>query len=457
METSWKKSEIHFRIGFLSKLLTVSLLFSSNAIARFDCQKLFSEQVPNFNVAFDQVTSIWNDSHLTLVSREVHPTVDYQSIGPLHQGNYRVFTHQIFSAELFNVEVLDSTNILDHPITDNKFSSQKYSKKAIKNGRHRQAQLLNEILDFVLPLYKERRGWSEEFITHLRRKAHESIDHTRYIVVRDKSGNIVATLGLSRATYGKVKFHNKITQKVEELTGPFGRRFSDDNYQGLYDNTYGVGYALPGLWGKPIPLLPMETLFSEKAFLPRPSTREDLEPDLQQQFGAANTILKQRELFLRTDYRGTEKFIWKWPKGAEPDLDKLIEFSVGQIFEPTKFAIAKDKELRQFAHKEILLQLFAMIFSGRGSPIDEMQNQYLYTYNDEAGIALYRRFGFEKLDNVKSQIVDGTRWFVLGLSPRRLSNFLLNHKNISEDEARNILESLQADFSRSEPSNSELP
>ncbi len=165
----------------------------------------------------------------------------------------------------------------NHPDVE---KARKAEAKLFQEGRAAQVKMLDEIFDFVGPLYKNKRKWSDEFVSGLYHKSLASLDNTRYILVRRRTpggqaGPIVAMIGLTRAPYGKVTQFNTATGQWESFFRPALSAFASN-----------FGYSIPffhrnpffkamGLGtGQDIPRLGMEDYFGKDFWLQRPSVLE---------------------------------------------------------------------------------------------------------------------------------------------------------------------------------------
>lgn len=269
---------------------------------------------------------------------------------------------------------------------------------ALKEGRSKQKDYLDEIMAFIFPLYAKRRGWSEEFIEQLYKKTFETADNTKYIVVREKlpdgtPGKIIGAIGITKADYGKVKFFDTNLGWVE-VTGRSGSSAMEDNHV-----ISGRQYS-PMLWGGSVGALPGEKYLDIQ--LPRPAISEHVE-------------------------RPVSGFL---PVGANYSYDpaKGASFSTGRIYEPVRFGLAKSKTLRGVTYSEILLELFSTVFASDRSPEFNLNGQRLYTYNDDSGMSLYRPMGFKPIPGVPKINKDGSDWTALELSPATIMEKILDPK-----------------------------
>jgi hypothetical protein len=265
---------------------------------------------------------------------------------------------------------------------------------AMALGKRIQNEAMHEILGFVFPLYAERRHWNEDFIKKLHAKAFATMDFTRYIVVREKleggkPGKILATLGLTRSLYRKFQFFNLKTQKWEERTFGTMRPQEQHRWRGTQEAPAFLGTDF-------VRALPMEDYFGEDYELPRPATLEG-------NFDADYTP-------------GLRRYMRKIG-GDEANKGSVM---FGAIYEPTKFALAKDLDLRGEAYAQVLVELFRSIFMSGRSDDFNVNGQHLYTYNDKTGALMYGRMGFEVMGPQWSRKRDGVEWTALSMSPKDL-------------------------------------
>ena len=486
-------------VARLSVFIGFFLLLGSGAAGQMTCHSVFLKQAATISKAnepteLDKSRFQNPDAGKVLELYDVHPfsfqhdrlgkhEILKQTISPLEtvssfndgNGVYRALVHSVAATEnllietfdtefrshllltkevgpyLLNKGIIPSLESFNTLLTSERGVSEAYDlvrrslsptevqqleSELLHNGRSVQKEKIDEILDFILPLYADRRGWSDSFIRDLRSKAYSSLNNTRYIVIRDRSSKkIIATLGLTRSTYGKVKFFNKVTQAWEIHTGPFGTAYMIDHVGGngsrsLRDSALKAGIGLPEDWSGHIGQLPMEEFFGKSIELPRPVIPEFFgNHDGHFQWYARNWHLHQ------------------FPPGINPDLTKEVYFYTGEIFEPTKFALVKSATSRQIAYAEIFRELFDAVFPVEKGDYFNVHAQYLYTYNDEPGIHLYRRMGFEVLPSDQPLIKDGTQWTLLGMSPTALAKRTLEVGVNAEDIARDFLRAFEKSMS----------
>ncbi len=339
-----------------------------------------------------------------------------------HSNNYRYVTRSTYESNDLFTEVIDTrigrdsqdlarrSNVL-YPSLEKKENYQ------ISDGRLKQKQYLDEIMSFIFPLYAKRRGWTEEFIRKLYKKTFETADNTKYIVVREKTsdgkpGKILAAMGLTRAPYGKIKFFNKTTNKWEEDTGPFGsvHDYFQEGKVNLADD--------PSKWQDPVYILAMEQYLG--VHLPRPSHIEYIQRPTQ-----------DKNLF---------------PRSPIADYSKPIFGYTGQIYEPVRFGVAKKGDLRGQAYSAVIIEIFKAIFSSERSDFFNLNGQYLYTYNDPAGVSIYKAMGFKPVSSFGPVTIDNENWTVLGLSPTdviaKAKDPAFLASKASEEFAKQLLENL---------------
>lgn len=253
---------------------------------------------------------------------------------------------------------------------------------------------IKEILDFIFPLYLARRGWDSEMIQGLEEKAYATAESTKYTTVRDVETNVIlGVIGATRAPFGKVTFKDLATGKWVEVFGQFGQSFD-------------LGVAIPDFpsipyLNSPIPILPTEEYLPELD-LYRPSIVEQKYDDYYTELGRLNRVSD-----LESDL---------WNMNLRPTPGSPFYVSSGVLIEPTKFGIAKDIESHGVTRAILIKELFAGVFDLNYINDFSRNGTYLYTYNDEQGVPLYRRMGFKTLSN-KPILKNGSNWIPLGMSP----------------------------------------
>jgi hypothetical protein len=306
---------------------------------------------------------------------------------------------------------------------------------ALQEGRAQHLSALKEILDFTFPLYRDRRGWNEDFIKDLNEKAVQTLNSTRYIIVRKKLANgnvgpIIANLGLTRAPYGAIEFFNKATGRRERHFGPFGSAY-DLSFISEAEESH-RGYASAKLWDQPVPVVPTEAIFGTGS-LPRPLV-------------ADWPFLVDTSMTSRIVEDFAKRKIPLSKNGIAPDFTKPVTFSTGQIIEPVKFGVAKEEDLRGVAYVEVLKEMFAAIFPTDLNSKFTKDGQILMTYNDHDGTVMYRRMGFSVPGEVPKKIVDGIEWTPLLMTPEKLITEIISKKGLTEEEAKSFFNSLTEIF-----------
>jgi hypothetical protein len=306
---------------------------------------------------------------------------------------------------------------------------------ALKEGRDQHLKALREVLDFTFPLYRERRGWNENFIKDLDEKAAETLNSTRYIIVRrklenGKTGPIIANMGLTRAPYGAVDFFNKSTGQWERHFGPFGSAYNLSFFPEADANTR--DFTSPAFWDQGVPVVPTEVIFGTNS-LSRPLVTDW-------------PFLVDAEMALRMKKDWESHGLPTHMPGIDPDFNQPISFFTGQIIEPVKFGIAKESDLRGVAYVEVLREMFAAIFPGDLSPKLTRDGQVLMTYNDRDGVIMYRRMGFSVPDNVPKKSVDGIEWSPLLMTPEKLISEIIQKQGLTESQAKSFFDSLIWNF-----------
>jgi hypothetical protein len=298
-----------------------------------------------------------------------------------NSGKRRFATKETIDKGPLVVEIIDT--VVEYR------DSKTLKKKDLRLGRTTQRKWIDELMSVVFPEYASRRGWSRDFLKHLYQKVITTADSTRYIVVRKKDsagkpGEIIATIGLNRAPYGTTRFFNRISQKWEEYTGPFGPIYGRDN---------NVDLDQSGM--KPVPLLGMEEYLQIQ--LPRPTSISEISWP---QMGKNSP----KELLIGDN--------------IAMDLTKPRYHGMGAIYEPVRFYVSPKDSLRTEAYTELVSTLLQSLFQTNMDLNYGLNGQYLYTYNPKEGVILYRRQGFNLIPEYPTQSKDGSDWQTLGASPQ---------------------------------------
>lgn len=292
--------------------------------------------------------------------------------------------------------------------------------RLLTKGNKEKKAFLKEILDFIIPLYRERRGWNEDKIQDFIANAYKTLDSTRYIVIRDRKGKIRAALGLTLVEYGKVRFFDLNSNSIVELVGIYGTAQNTRHYpeRRLQDRM-----PIPVNWHSPVELLPAET---EGFQIPHLGVLDHL--DLSQK-----EINRRLQPFLRT----LELTGWR------VDTTKPIQFFSGRKGEPVKFGVDKNLEDYGLSNVDVLTQMLNSVFPTELNRDFQLNGQFLATYNTPEGVRMYRRLGFQKVENSKQIEKDGTTWILLLASPQSVVEAISQIKYMKSDEAEEILRVLQ--------------
>ncbi|MGZ3771726.1 MAG: hypothetical protein ACXVCP_16645 [Bdellovibrio sp.] len=368
---------------------------------------------PRLNSFFDRIKEerqqIYSGYGLTYIPRSADYTHEY-GLGPIKDTAFqKVLTETIRETNQLFIQKYD---------TEIRLASDKVMEEASSEiGSKMRLQVLNEVLDFVFKLYREKRGWSESFLEGLRQKAIDQLDMTTTIIVREKNpdgsaGKILGTMSLNRAPYGKVEFLDQLSNEWKEMYGSFGGL---THWKMGVANEAPYSTSAPELWGTDIPLLSMEMYFNQGAILPRPTVIEramppSLHPGLK---GSEHWFVDGR---VHQSGQGPIK----------PSPTEAMYFSSGIIFEPKTFGIAKENDLRGSSYSEILLELFSAVFHSEKDLEFHTKAQHLYTYNDQKGVSLYQLMGFSVEKSIPPLNKDGVTWNVLSLNPQK---FLMSLKD----------------------------
>ncbi|MFN8847417.1 MAG: hypothetical protein ACK5W9_11260 [Bdellovibrionales bacterium] len=295
-----------------------------------------------------------------------------------------------------------------------------------REGRKIQSGYIKEILDFIIPLYVERRGWSLEKIKDFAANAYKTMNSTKYIIIRGDNDKIAAVLGLTTVNYGKIRFFDKVKAQYVEVMGPHGSSFLLEKYGDLRQPSE---IPFQGLWHHPVELLPVET---EGFQIPRPAVWE------------GPVDISQNELAIRLE---SDFYLEK--KGFAPDFTKPVYFFTGRVIEPVKFGVAKNLNDLGISNVEVLTKMLQLLFSSELTPDFQMNGQLLATYNTPDGVRMYRRLGFSKIPGVQSKIVDGQEWIPMIATPKSVVEAINEIKYLKSEEAESILQELMQRVQRS--------
>jgi hypothetical protein len=289
-------------------------------------------------------------------------------------------------------------------------------------GKRRQQSFIQEVLDFIIPLYKDRRHWSEEKLEALKKHSFETMDMTRYIRVKNEKGDVVSMIGLTTASYGKVHFFDDNKKSYVEMIGPFGSAYMAEKTGTTLDPSQ---IPPPFFWNQSVDVLPVETEGFQP--LPRPSVPDD-------NIGLTSMDMRNRLMFDTTIS----------DLGYKMDLDKPFYFSTGRIIEPVKFGVAKNLADFGVSNVEVLAQLLMSIFPNEFSDRFNTDGQMVITYNPIEGARMYGLLGFEKYG--PPILIDGKEWYSLVATPKSLLKGINRVRNMRSQEAEEILNTLAKRF-----------
>lgn len=295
----------------------------------------------------------------------------------------------------------------------------KMSDDLLEAGKKKQTAFVQDILDFITPLYRDRRGWDARKIHDFRANAYKTMNDTRYIRIKNSKGKTVAALGITSATYGVIKFYDRNSRSYVEVMGPFGAPFvlSKSGRDLLSDQL-----PVPDFWHHPVDLLPIET---EGFEIPRPHVYD------------GGLGISKEEVILRLENDVSLK-----EKGFDIDLNQPIFMSVGRVLEPVKFGVAKNLEDMGISNVEVLTQMLLALFPQEFSDKFNNDGQLLATYNTREGVRMYRALGFEVSPDKPSKIMGGQEWFAMSATPKSVYEAIRKIKYMKSEEAEAILDFL---------------
>ncbi|WP_168196674.1 hypothetical protein [Bdellovibrio sp. ZAP7] len=270
-------------------------------------------------------------------------------------------------------------------VVGTKFASKaQVSSAAIAKGKELQKSWVIELISEIYPEYVERRHWGESFIKADFSEVLETLNSTDYVMVRKKdSGELLAAMGLNRASYGKAQIFNADAGKWVEYTGKFGSTIFND-----YPTAQSDRIVDPSLIREnKVPLLKMEAYLGEGFRMPRPALVEGI---TMQQVGPRVV---------------NGEFVGRQP----------VYLKAGEIYEPVKFFMAKSAELRAKALNEVFAETIQTMFPENRSCDLSVCGQALYTFNPKTeGSRLYAKRGMGVLTEFPSADKDGVDWHVFG-------------------------------------------
>lgn len=315
----------------------------------------------------------------------------------------------------------------------------------VHTGRLVQRRWLNEILAPLFKDYFVRRGWLFEYLMELYVEAIESLDFTRYVVVRERTaagvpGQIRAVIGLTRAPYGTVRYLNSLTRAWELRTGPFGSTFASvfgDRSRANWKRTHRPEVSLTQ-WNAPVPILGMEKHLG--LTLPRPSVVERIVGPMTRAEFARHFHCAERSA-VSQQVRSSDNAC------PTPDPSAPIYFGAGEIFEPVKFYIDPNMDERGSAYVEMIRQVLDFLLPRHQGLAFNLNAQFLYTYNPREGAILYRKQGFETITSreLQTKTEGGKQRYLLGATPTRFVERVHSSSPIDrQGEAMLEIESIKA-------------
>ncbi len=299
-----------------------------------------------------------------------------------------------------------------------------------------QKKILDPILDFVIALYKERRGWGQSKINTFRENGYKTRNNTRYSFLVDpkkpnsdaKSFRLfdeelypIGAIGVTKAAYGIVRFFCKKRQQFVELMGPFGTAY--DMYHAGNISEDGK-IPPPAIWNAHVPITPVE---SEGFPIVRPRV---LDTQLMKKSDEFSLILS-KDNYLRLN-------------GYEIDLTKKVEFYMGALLEPVKFGVLKNLGDNGIVSLEMLTRLMTSTFPMEISPDFVNDGQMLVSYNSREGIRMYKKIGLEPEENM-APIADeeGELWYHNASRPSNMLNTLSDSSRTKSLDLFRVLSELQ--------------
>jgi hypothetical protein len=262
------------------------------------------------------------------------------------------------------------------------------STEAMAKGKELQKTWVIELLKEIYPEYVERRHWPESFIKADFAEVLETLNSTDYVIVRKKDvngkpGELLAAMGLNRASYGKAQVFNAETNRWVEYTGKFGSTVYND-----YPTAQSDRVVDPSLIREnKVPLLKMEAYLGEGFRMPRPAQVEGI------------TLQQVGPRIVNGDFVGRQP----------------IYLKAGEIFEPVKFFMSKTAELRATALNEVFAETIQVMFQSNRSCDLSVCGQALYTFNPKTeGSRLYAKRGMGVLTEFPMASKDGVEWHVFG-------------------------------------------
>jgi hypothetical protein len=376
------------------------------------------------------------NSILQIIDPIVSSLISTNQLGTLFPGIYQILLSKIdpkFHIDLFRLIQSMSKSYL--PYGFNAFERllsvhnigltqlHHMQKQLLKEGQKKQRAHIQEILDFIIPLYRERRGWDEKKVQDFSENAFKTANSTQYIVIRDRKGKIRAVLGLTSVEYGKVRFYDKKSNSIVELTGSYGSALLVRQGKNLIDKDR---IPVPEIWRSQVEMLPVET---EGFQIPYPGVLE-------------RTQLSPEETELRLKHDTFLKGL-----GYDADWTKPVEFYTGRKSEAVKFGVDKNLENFGLSNVEVLTQMLSAVFPSEMSKEFNKKGQILVTYNTADGVRMYGRLGFKRIPGAEPIVLGGQNWYALYASPESVLEAIQKIQYEKSDEAQKILDFLSATYS----------
>ena len=322
----------------------------------------------------------------------------------------RVATKETFRRGKFWITVFDSYLVRSRVTVHGETPP---SRQIIETGRRTRRDWLNQIVSILYPEYANRRKWTKEFIEKDYAEVLASADRTRYVVVQTddggKAGETLAVMGLNRAPYeGYTSFYPD-QQRWQYAVFSAGVHFMQD-FTGPAYHEKGVG-AKRSIHD--VPVLKMENYLG--IHLKRPAACDEI-------IWNTRVVMNGHMEISLPSFRGD-----------------------GIIYEPVKFYLAPDSELRKQAATELVSAIASVILPSYRDPMFSLNGQRLYTFNPlREGKLLYSGRGWDVDSNYQSVTKDGVEWHVFAESPE---DYLMKFHKLSaadqETEAGAVLQSLR--------------
>lgn len=283
----------------------------------------------------------------------------------------------------------------------------KASDALMQKGKAEHKKWVIDLISDVYPDYVERRHWTESFIKADFTEVLETLNSTIYVMVRAKDpsgqqGELLASLGINKAPYGKAQMQDPQSGRWMEITGSFGSTVHD--LAPVAKSTIPADTNL--IRESAVPLLKMEAYLGQGFRMPRPSVIE------------AVTFNQNSPRFINGEF-----------VGKQPTY-----MSSGEIFEPVKFFMSRTNQLRGQA----LTNVFSHIADHLVQPDRDHRKtglgQAMYTFNPKTeGSRLYTKRGMNLMTEFGSVQKDGTDWHIFGSSIESyMNNF--HHPDYSAKE-----------------------